>query len=149
MNRPQGGPPSEHRTRLDCSWPVAKLRTHSHEVKLLYDVFPFGRYRLIGSAIPLRRFAGPEVFPTLTSSTQSKSNALPSVSLLSSSESLRTCPPPTHRQQLSWGLVPFSACSNGGPVRSGLPHPTPSDFRVLHPLAGFLPPKPSSLVSCR
>jgi len=55
----------------------------------------------------------------------------------------------TSRWSLSWGLVPFSACSSGSPVHSGLPHPTPSDSRVSHPLAGFLLPKPPGLVSCR
>jgi hypothetical protein len=55
----------------------------------------------------------------------------------------------TSRWSLSWGLVPFSACNSGSPVHSGLPHPTPSDFRVFHPLVGFLLPKPSGLVSCR
>jgi len=56
----------------------------------------------------------------------------------------RTC-----RWSLSWGLVPYSACSLGSPAHSGLPHPTPSGFRVSHPLAVFLLPKPSGLVSCR
>jgi len=54
-----------------------------------------------------------------------------------------------NQQQLSWGLVPFSGISLGGTVHSGLPRPTPSDFRVSHPLAGFLPPKPSGPISCR
>jgi hypothetical protein len=55
----------------------------------------------------------------------------------------------TSQQQLSWGLLPFSDISSGGPVHSGLPRPTPSDSRVSHPLAGLRPPEPSGLVSCR
>ena len=55
----------------------------------------------------------------------------------------------TSQQQLSWGSLPFSDISSGGPVHSGLPRPTPSDSRVSHPLAGLRPPKPSGLVSCR
>jgi len=46
-------------------------------------------------------------------------------------------------------LVPFSACSRGSPVTSGLPHPTPSDFRVSHPLAGLRLPRLSGPISCR
>jgi hypothetical protein len=55
----------------------------------------------------------------------------------------------TSQQQLSWGSRPFSDISSGGPVTSGLPRPTPSDFRVSHPLVGLRPPEPSGLVSCR
>ena len=55
----------------------------------------------------------------------------------------------TSQWQLSWGLVPFSVSSRGSPVTSGLPHPTPSDFRVSHPLAGLRLPRPPGLVSCR
>jgi len=70
--------------------------------------------------------------------------------LLSPTEYDRNRTPPVEPAAgLSWGLVPFSAFSSGSPVASGLPHPTPSVFRVLRPLDGLRLPEPSSLVSCR
>lgn len=46
-------------------------------------------------------------------------------------------------------LLPFSVCGSESPVFSGLPHPTPSVFRVSNPLDVFLPPEPPELVSSR
>jgi len=45
------------------------------------------------------------------------------------------------------GLRPSSDINSGSPVNSGLPHPTPSAFRVSHPLDGLLPPEPAGFVS--
>ena len=107
------------------------------------------RYRVIGSANPLRRFDSLEVFPTASSGTRFCRVPLRpwTCSLLQSLTG-----PDCHRtsqQQLSWGSFPFSDISTGSPVHSGLPRPTPSDFRVSHPLAGLRLPEPSDLVSCR
>jgi hypothetical protein len=44
---------------------------------------------------------------------------------------------------------PSSDMSYRGPVHSGLPHPTPSAFRVSHPLDGLRPRQPSGLISCQ
>jgi len=43
------------------------------------------------------------------------------------------------RRSLSWGFVPYSACGGMGPAHPGLPHPAPSAFGVLTPLASSSP----------
>jgi len=106
-------------------------------------------YRPIGSAIPLRRSSGLEVFPTSEVGVRFVSNASPPLDFPAPSEYDRSGPPPANRQPLSWGFVPYSVSGSRSPVTSGLPHPTSSDFRVSHPLAGLRLPEPSGLVSCR
>jgi hypothetical protein len=46
-------------------------------------------------------------------------------------------------------LCPSSALRRRGLRFPGLPHPVRSAFRISHPLDGFLPLRPSGLVSCR
>jgi hypothetical protein len=65
---------------------VATLTSSSHEVEPRFDVQSTRRYRIIGSAIPLRRFSGLEGFPAQhlgIPSLQTNARAVPALALFS------------------------------------------------------------------
>jgi hypothetical protein len=144
-----GGFPFRAYVGLQSREPVARAASTSRGVELTFSVFVRGGIALLVQRSLYAVSIGPEVFPTATTAPEFRPIPFRSwtCSLLQSlaeSDCHRTS-----QQQLSWGLVPFSDVSSGGPVNSGLPRPTPSGSRVSRPLAGFRPPEPSGPVSCR
>jgi len=147
MTASQGFSPLELKSESSFQRLVAKPSDSSLQVEL-----PFGVWTRTSIAVLVERSPS-AVSTTLGSSwfrrghpTETKYPSAPRLALL-----FRVWPDPTAvlRRPLFPGSVPSSDISSGGPVLSGLPHPTPSAFRVSHPPDGFLPPEPSGLVSCR
>jgi len=148
MTASQGVPHLELKSKPSSQHPVTRVSGSSHEVEPPFGVLRSAAvppYWLSGPSSPFLRPGG---LPAPHLGIQNQSNTHPPWGLLSSSEYDQIRLPPQGRL-LFTGFVPFSDIRTGGPLLSGLPHPTPSAFRVSHPLDGFLPPVPLDLVSCR
>jgi hypothetical protein len=86
---------------------VARLANTSHGVEPLFSVSSPRWYRLIGSAIPLRRSTALRSSQPWLQAPGLSSDAAPLVSLLSPSESDRTWMPPSSSSQLLLGFLPL------------------------------------------
>jgi len=91
------------------------------------------RYRPIGSAIPLRRLDGLEVFPASDCGVRFVSNASPPVSFLAPSEYDRSGPPPDKPAAALLGFRPLQRIQLWKPGSLGFA--SPDTFR----LQGFAP----------
>jgi len=93
------------------------------------------RYRIIGSAIPLRRWTGHEVFPSTigTSAVETASNAPAPANLLAPSEFVRNQPPSGQPIAALLGFGPFQRLQPWKP--GSLRLTSPDTFR----LQGFSP----------
>lgn len=101
-----------------------------------------GRYRPIGSAIPLRRRTGLEVFPSAirASAVESASNAQAPTNLLSPSEFDRNRPPPASPLAALLGFGPFQRLQPWKPGYLGFAftrHLPTSGFCTLLPVYVF------------
>jgi len=99
----------------------------------------FGKYRPIGSAIPLRRRIGLEVFPSAVraSVVESASNAQAPPNLFSPSEFDRNRPPPDKPTAALLGFLPFQRIQPWKPGFLGFTSPDTFRLQGLAPSCRF------------